>query len=208
MYLTLGCIFANENNNADMKQGIRQIEISAEQRKQNESDYVQYDNDSDFVDVYFNPTTGGLKARHRKHKRTKGKEHFGLKPYELEDEFQNTIVEIGGACILLNEKMKRLNGQTARCLDALVNGDLSDIRTVTQSDTNIRNCITDKHKQLVIFNRDFCENASTMCLFYYDDSFYSDEKVAKAIIDYKNIVQSWPSGIAVRKILVVLRISN
>lgn len=90
-----------------MKQGIRQIEISVEQRKQNESDYVQYDNDSDFVDVYLDPTTGGLKARHRKHKRTKGKEHFGLKPYELEDEFQNTIVEIGGACILLNEKMKR-----------------------------------------------------------------------------------------------------
>lgn len=47
-----------------------------------------------------------------------------------------------------------------------------------------------------------------MCLFYYDDSFYSDEKVAKAIIDYKNIVQSWPSGIAVRKILVVLKNSK
>ena len=188
-----------------MEQKIRQIEISAEQRKQNESDFERYNSDADFVDVYLSQTTGGLKARHKRHKRTKGDTHFGLKPYELEDAFQNTIVEMGGTCILLDEKMKRPNGQTARCLDALVNEYLSDIRTVTHSNTNIRNCITDKHKQLVGFNQDFCANASTMCLFYYDDSFYSDENIKLGISGYLTAVGNKREGVVVKKILVVLR---
>jgi hypothetical protein len=64
---------------ADMRQKIRQIEISAEQRKQNESDFERYNSDADFVDVYLSQTTGGLKARHKRHKRnTKGDIKFGL----------------------------------------------------------------------------------------------------------------------------------
>ena len=189
-----------------MKQKGQQLGTSEEQRKQNAADYERYNADPDYIDVYLNSTTGGLKARHKDHKRnTKGEVKFGLKPFELEDAFQDTIVEMGGTCILLDEKTKRPNGETARGLDTLVNGILSDIRTVTEPDTNIRNCITDKHKQLDGFNKDFGTNASTMSLFYYDDSYYSDEKVKKAINDYKNIVRNWPCGIVVKKILVVLR---
>jgi hypothetical protein len=87
----------------------------------------------------------------------------------------------------------------------LINGILCDIRTVTEENTNIRNCITDKHKQLVQFNKDFCEDADSMCLFYYDDSYYSDEKVKKGIIDYRRMAEKWSEGIAIKKIIVVLR---
>lgn len=191
---------------ANMKQKGQQLGTSEEQRKQNKADYERYDADPDYVDVYLDTVTYGLKARHNRHRRNpKGKKHFGLKPYELEESFQNVIVEMGGSCILLNEKMKRPNGETARGLDALVNGILTDIRSVTEPNTNIRNCITDKHKQLVGYKRDFNVDASTMSLFFYDDSFYSDEKVTKAISDYKQIAQNYPNGIVVKKILVVLR---
>ena len=191
---------------ANMKQKGQQLGTSEEQRKQNKADYERYDADPDYVDVYLDTVTYGLKARHHKHRRNpKGKKHFGLKPYELEESFQNVIVEIGGSCILLNEKMKRSNGETARGLDALVNGILTDIRSVTEPNTNIRNCITDKHKQLVGYKRDFDVDVSTMSLFFYDDSFYSNEKITKAINDYKQIAQNYPSGIVVKKIFVVLR---
>ena len=189
-----------------MRQGFRQIELTIEQRKQNESDFERYNSDADFVDVYLEPTTGGLKARHKRHKRnTKGDTKFGLKPFEIEDECQNTIFEMGGSCIFLNEKQNRLNGETAKCLDALINGNLCDIRTVTEENTNIRNCITDKHKQLVQFNKDFGENADSMCLFFYDDSYYTDAKVKKGILDYRRMAAKWSEGIAIKKIIVVLR---
>ena len=169
-------------------------------------EYEQYKNDPDYLDVVFNEETGGLKARHRGHKRnSRGDRLFGLRPYEIEDAFQNTIYEMGGSCIFLNEDMKRPNGETARGLDTLVNGILTDIRTVSKPTTNIRNCITDKHEQLVGFNNDFDTNASTMCLFYYDDSFYTEEKVKKGILDYVRIARNWPEGITVKEILVVLR---
>ena len=182
------------------------VEISANQREQNQTDFEKYSNDPNYVDVKFDLATGGLKARHKGHHRDpKGVEHFGLKTYELEDAFQDTIVAMGGSCILLDESMKRPNGETATGLDALVNGMLTDIRTVTKSDTNIRNCIKEKHSQLVGYNKDFGVAASTVSLFYYDDSYYSDDKVRKGISDYIKIASNRKEGIVVKRILVVLK---
>lgn len=182
------------------------VEISANQREQNQTDFEKYSNDPNYVDVKLDLVTGGLKARHIKHKRNKkGDIKFGLKPFEIEDECQNTIFKIGGSCIFLDEKQKRQNGETAKSLDALINGNLCDIRTVTEENTNVRNCITDKHKQIVQYNKDFGENADAMCLFYYDDSFYTDDRVKKGINDYRRMAVKWIEGIAIRKILVVLR---
>jgi len=175
--------------------------LIAERRQE----YEQYKNDPDYLDVAFDPKTGGLKARHRGHnKNKKGSKIEGLTPYQIELACQDAVFKMGGSCILENEGMTRSNGEFAKCLDVRINGVLMDIRTITLPTTKIENALTDKHKQLVGHNKDFGENASTVCLYFHNPLFYSKEKIIQGISSYKTIMASKKENTVIKKVIVVV----
>ena len=175
------------------------------QWEQNKADYKKYNADPDYRDVDFNEKTGGLKARHKDHnKNKKGNKIDGLTPFQIEKEFQDNIFDMGGSCILENEKIKRANGSIAKCLDIKLNGVLMDIRTISQATTKIENALTDKHKQLVIHNKDFNDKASTVCLYFHTPSYYSAEKIQSGITNYQRIMANKKETCAIKKVIVVI----
>lgn len=72
---------------------------------QNKADYEKFKNDPNYKNVKFNPDNGALMATHKGRKNhSNEKTLIGYTPTQLEDMCQLQIFNLGGRCIIRNEK--------------------------------------------------------------------------------------------------------
>lgn len=184
-----------------IKESQKQLKGMPEEKK---SDYIELRrkefetySPKEYDDLVFNEENGAFKGIHKKHimhQRESEELFFGDKTStDLEIECMNALFKNGHSCILRLEGLKDANNKALTSLDAYIDGIITDIRSVTPSKkgnsipVNFRNQIADKNKQLEKWNsREENEHADTICLYFHDLNFYSDEKVIEG---YKHFVE-------------------
>ena len=154
-------------------------------------EYLSFANDPDYREAYFDKKTGGWMATHKGHNSEHNPKdtarYFGnMTKEDLEAECQREIVRMGGSVVYRDESKKRADNTTAVALDAVINGRLTDIRSVTGNSKSYVNQLESKNKQLRDWNRENPrEKGSTITLYFHDPSMYSDAKIRRGIRDLR-----------------------
>lgn len=149
--------------------------------------YRQYRDDANYENVKMNWNNGGMMATHRGHfKHENDKKFFDEKTIEqLEQSCQEEFFKNGDSVILLAENKADENNKTLPALDLNVNGRLLDIRSITKDGKNtIKNGLRAKEKQLYNVYRKTGVEADTVCLYFYDETMYSEQKIKDGIKDF------------------------
>jgi hypothetical protein len=184
------------------------LQIAELQRwSNNHTEYLKLKADNNYKDVEFNPANGGLRATHVKHiiHSSKKEETFfgGKTSSDLELQCQQEVFNSGHSCILLQEGINLHNGRTLPALDMLLDGVLMDIRSITQGKSHYGSPIKTKLKQLRNFNIKTNNNASNVCLYFYDESMYTKNRILDGISWIQN---NYPNDMsALSAIYVVIR---
>ncbi|MDE6079244.1 MAG: hypothetical protein K2G35_04200, partial [Duncaniella sp.] len=157
-----------------------QEEAERERIRANRKEYERLLADPNYAAVEFNSDSGGLKATHAGHIIHSSKKEptfFGdekLTSTDLELECQHEIFLSGGKCILLEEGKTLEKGLILPALDADINGNIMDIRSITKSKDHYGAAIMAKVKQLKRYNTAFNTNISDLCLYFHEPTMYSD----------------------------------
>lgn len=117
--------------------------------------YIELLLDGNYEDVQYNPENGGLKARHKDHKKTNEKEEIvsnGKTGKEIEIDCQEELYRLGHTAILLGEN-ENIGGKTATCLDAIIDGVIMDIKSFKDTTDKVGNTLLQKNKQIMNYNR-------------------------------------------------------
>ncbi len=170
-------------------------------------EYLYYASDPDYREAYFDKATGGWMVTHRGHNSEHNAKdtarYFGTMTKEdLENECQREIVRMGGSVVFRDENVRGADGKTRTALDAVINGHLTDIRSVTENSRSYRNQLHDKNEQLRKWNRENPgEKARAITLYFHDPAMYSEKKLRDGITELKR------AHIALRfkRVLVVVR---
>jgi hypothetical protein len=194
---------------AEQRHAARTPEQIAELQRwsNNHTEYLKLKADNNYRDVEFNPANGGLRATHVKHiiHSSKKEETFfgGKTSSDLELQCQQEVFNSGHSCILLQEGINLHNGRTLPALDMLLDGVLMDIRSITQGKSHYGSPIKTKLKQLRNFNIKTNNNASNVCLYFYDESMYTKNRILDGISWIQN---NYPNDMsALSAIYVVIR---
>lgn len=127
--------------------------------------YKEYKNNPDYIDVKIN-AKGGMKATHIGHNKAE-KNDFGKL---CEKRVQNWLYNNGHSCILLPEDIIGEDNNVVVALDALINGKVMDIKTITEIPVNFehngyRNALNTKNRQLSRYYHKTGDREN--CLFLY-----------------------------------------
>ncbi|MBD5240512.1 MAG: hypothetical protein HDS59_00265 [Barnesiella sp.] len=153
----------------------------------NRKEFERLKADPNYKSVEFNPENGGLKAihiRHIIHSSAKEYTFFGeerLTSTALELECQQELFKRGRKCLLLEEGVKRSNGDILPALDANIDGSVMDIRSITVCKEHYGAALMAKIKQLNRFNSAYKESIDTICLYFHNAEMYSTGCVEKGI---------------------------
>jgi hypothetical protein len=151
----------------------------------NHTEYLKLKADKNYKDVEFNPANGGLRATHVKHiiHSSKKEETFfgGKTSSDLELLCQQELFNSGHSCILLQEGIKQPNGNILTALDALIDGAVMDIRSITQYKEHYGSAIKTKIKQLRNYNTNTDNPATGICLYFFDQNMYSNNCIQKGL---------------------------
>jgi hypothetical protein len=112
---------------------------------------------------------------------------FGKTSFELEKECQMICYKNGNTFILLPENITNADCNYLPSLDAKFNGQLMDIRSITEKKESYRNALKAKNKQIGRYNHTYNENADTVMLYFHDVSMFSETKVISSmnrLLDY------------------------
>ena len=174
--------------------------------------YGRYSQDPGYKDVVYDEETGGVMATHVGHNITHNPKdklrYFGnMTKEDLEKECQREVVRMGGSAIYRDENIRRADGTTKTALDAVINGYLTDIRSVTERGTGYRNQLEEKNGQLKRWNRENpSEKARTITLYFHDKSMYDLPKVRESIRDLRNTRRNGRRvRLEFKRVLVVVR---
>jgi hypothetical protein len=150
--------------------------------------YRQYRDDANYEDVKMNWDNGGMKATstgHCMHDKPNERRYFGKTNGELEQACQEEFFKNGDRAILLADNKVDADKNRLPALDLEVNGHLLDIRSITEDNENtIRNGLMAKEDQLNRVYRSTGISADTACLFFYDETMYSEQKIKDGIRDF------------------------
>ena len=162
-----------------------------------------------YQDVQINKE-GGLLAKspdHAEHKNDRVTYFEGLTGDMLESECANEIFRLGNRIILRPEGIIGDDGNQMRELDAIVNGRLMDIASVTENGPKtIRNIIKKKHNQLDTFNKQHNANADSLCIYFHNPSWYSEQKVRESYNEF--LIWAHIESTPIKYIYVVLKGGN
>jgi intein/homing endonuclease len=151
----------------------------------NHTEYFRLKADKNYKNVEFNPANGGLRATHIKHitHSSKKEETFfgGKTSSDLELLCQQELFNSGHSCILLQEGIKQTNGNIQTALDALIDGAVMDIRSITQNKEHYGSAIKTKIKQLRNYNANATPHATGICLYFFDSNMYSHRCIQRGI---------------------------
>ncbi|MBR1543607.1 MAG: hypothetical protein IJ626_01775, partial [Muribaculaceae bacterium] len=165
--------------------------------------FEQYRDNPDYLDVQYDPETNGLMATHREHnthpndnQRSFGymaefshlpESERGLTGDQLEKECQKELYRMGHKAILRQEGMRGSDGNELAALDMDLNNVTMDI--FTPRGEKWANGIWDKSKQIGRVFEQTEVSSNSLCVFFYDASMYSNEKMLSEIAGYKEKVQ-------------------
>ncbi|MBQ3690146.1 MAG: hypothetical protein II937_09875 [Bacteroidales bacterium] len=163
--------------------------------KERQNEYLKLNSDPDYTDVKFDPTTGGLMARHKGHNSQGTGSFFAnltpdgkpLTGLDLENKCIEELFTMGNSVIVQPEGIDNANGTQNKALDIILNGVRMDIKSVTEDRAFYRNQLKEKNGQLVGWNAQNPNDLSnSVMLFFYDPSMYSDKKIIDGIYHYLN----------------------
>ena len=152
-----------------------------QRRWNNNRTYHRLSADPNYRDVEFDYATGGLRAthiRHITHEREKDTKYFAeqLSSGQLEKECQEVLFKAGKSCILLEEGKPIRRGEILPSLDASIEEELIDIRSITEMKSHYGAAIQAKAKQLHNFNAKCGGSASKICLYFHEPKMYTGDK--------------------------------
>lgn len=188
----LGRIFENQEKDCHNCQYV-DGQIATAKYSKNYQEFLQLKEDKNYIEVEFDPKSGGVRATHRGHKKKGNNQtYFGEEKktsYDLEKECVEILFKSGHSVIFLDEKNRAVNGDTLSALNISVDGISMDIRSITKNKDNYVNALTAKDSQLQKYNarNDISERANRMCIFFHDSSMFSDSKMRTTINSYNNI---------------------
>lgn len=166
--------------------------------------YRQYRDDANYENVKMNWNNGGMMATHRghcMHDKPDERRYFGKTNGELEQACQEEFFKKGDHVLLLADNEVGQDKKTLPALDLKVNGRLLDIRSITKDGKNtIKNGLRAKEKQLYNVYRKTGVEADTVCLYFYDETMYSEQKIKDGIEDF---IRQNPNNIMKHVICVV-----
>lgn len=150
--------------------------------------YCQYRDDANYENVKMNWNNGGMMATHRKHcmhDKPDERRYFGKTNGELEQACQEEFFKKGDHVLLLADNEVGQDKKTLPALDLNVNGKFLDIRSITENNENtIKNGLWAKERQIRRVYKKTGVEADTVCLFFYNETMYSEQKVKEGIRDF------------------------
>ena len=177
--------------------------------------YERLKADPDYTDVKFDPKSGGVKATHRGHtQHTSAKERTyfdGLTGDDLERQCQDQLFRTGHTAILRDESQKTPDGDYLPALDLELDGQLMDIRSITQDNPRgYGGQLRAKNKQLGLYNHKTGNTADAVCLYFHDASFFSEERILNGINYLKMLKKEngEPVSIRIKTIFCVVKGKN
>ena len=139
--------------------------ISDQQKEENYQEYLRLLNDTNYYDVSFDETSGGVSAIHKEHCFDKQMGPFGCRRGQYELDVAKILQRNGGIVILESEFPK---GKGVKAFDAMINGVAAEIKTIEQNGRwSIRTKIHSAIKK----------GAELLVLYYPDISMYSEDKI-------------------------------
>ena len=165
-------------------------------------EYKRLLDDPDYNDVEFNEENAGVKATHKDHKthENDNKRYFPeqLTGDELELEFQNKAFGLGHSIIF------RAEAENVTDLDMVLDGVKMDLVSVTENSETFRNQLRRKNKQLAKYNTLYEESNDSVCMYFHDPSFYTEEKIHQGI----SKLREYGIEIVIRKVWILLNDGN
>ena len=173
----------------------------------NKAIYERLKNDSNYTDVEFDETTGGVKATHIGHSvqdADNTETFFGnMKPADLERECQNLLFKWGHTAVLRDEFANKRRGNTPPSLDIEIDGKIMDIRSITQGGL-FGNALMAKNKQLANVKKKTGIISDSVCLHFHDPNMFSEEKLLHDAEWFKQTIQNVGSTQRIKHIYVVV----
>lgn len=139
--------------------------------------YEQYKNDPEYKLVEFNDK-GGMKATHIGHNEPQPDDIGKL----AETKVQNWLYENGHSCILLPENITGEDNNIVAALDALIDGKVMDIKTITETPVNFeqngyRNALNTKNRQLSRYYHQTGYKGNSLFLYIPDATNWDADKL-------------------------------
>lgn len=149
-------------------------------------EFVPYLKDKNYIDQKFDWESLGYQAIHKGHKihDNDKQTYFGeekLTGDDLENEFMQKAFSKGHSVIFRAERENIVD------LDMYLDGIKMDLVSVTKDSNSFRNQLNRKNQQLKDYNTLERENNSSVCMYFHDPSFYSEEKVRTGIDELKRL---------------------
>lgn len=163
-----------------------------------------------YKDVQTN-ALGGLKAIHNGHivhsaqnEETFFDEH--LTSTQLELACQNQLYQLGHSAILRDESTQDGNHKQLPSLDLELDGKIMDIASITKG--NYGNVLYNKNKQLLRVKEKLGFIGQDLCIFVYDKTMFSEEKLMSDIEFFKNRIAQSNHQIQLKYIHIVIKGAN
>ena len=139
--------------------------------------YEKYKNDPEYKEVEFN-NEGGMKATSVGHNEASSGDYGKM----CEKKVQNWLYNHGHSCILLPEDIIGHDNNVVTALDAIINGKVMDIKTITERPVNFesngyRNALNSKNKQLSRYYRQTGDRENCLFLYVPNATYWDEDKL-------------------------------
>lgn len=192
--------------------------IAALKRNKNKELAEQMKRDKNYRDVYYDEQSGGMKATHVGHNKPDKNDQPTFQDKEtgrwftgkeLEIECQDYLCKNGHSCILAREGEWYYENGVRRqksAIDAIIDGERMDIRSVCSERDNFRNSIVKKEAQIKRYHKFYPNNkCDSLCLFFYDKDMYSEDKMIETIKQVKKTWDYMKGDFSLKNIYCVVR---
>lgn len=174
------------------------------------SEYYRLKHDPDYIEVYFDKKTAGVKATHIGHRNNTGpKEFFNntMSGADLERACVDQLFHLGRKVILCDESKMMTPDKAYTALDMELDGDMVEIASITQPSRWYSYVLVKKNGQLQKYNArpDVTKPASAVCLYFYDASYFNETYLHRSINRYKHAYKKGkPIEPIIKKLYIVI----
>ncbi len=152
--------------------------------------YEEYKDNPEYRDVSYNNKSGGMKATSVGHNEASRNDYGKM----CETKVQNWLYDNGYSCILLPENIIGNNNNVVTALDAIINGKVMEIKTITErpvnfEDNGYRNALNTKNGQLSRYYRQTGNRESCLLLYIPNASHWDEDKLKLGWTNLNNFLR-------------------